>query len=93
VSGEPFFWCKIPIPQTCVSRFEEPVSIQNRLSIRYAVDCQGLPDQRQGRNTTYAMADFAFGAFASFFMQSPSFLAHQRHLEVITHLGKSHPSA
>ena len=24
---------------------------------------------------------FAFGAFASFFMQSPSFLAHQRHLE------------
>ena len=27
------------------------------------------------------MADFAFGAFASFFMQSPSFLAHQRHLE------------
>ena len=27
------------------------------------------------------MADFALGAFAAFFMQSPSFLAHQRHLE------------
>lgn len=27
------------------------------------------------------MADFALAAFAAFFMQSPSFLAHQRHLE------------
>jgi hypothetical protein len=27
------------------------------------------------------MADFALAAFAPFFMQSPSFLAHQRHLE------------
>jgi hypothetical protein len=27
------------------------------------------------------MADFALGAFAPFFMQSASFLAHQRHLE------------
>ncbi len=43
--------------------------------------CQSLPDQRIGRNTSYAMADFALAAFAPFFMQSPSFLAHQRHLE------------
>ena len=34
-----------------------------------------------GTNTTYAMADFALAAFAPFFMQSPSFLAHQRHLQ------------
>lgn len=27
------------------------------------------------------MADFALAAFATFFMQSPSFLAHQRHLK------------
>jgi hypothetical protein len=27
------------------------------------------------------MADFGMAAFAPFFMQSPSFLAHQRHLE------------
>jgi hypothetical protein len=27
------------------------------------------------------MADFGLAAFAPFFMQSPSFLAHQRHLE------------
>jgi hypothetical protein len=30
---------------------------------------------------SYAMADFAMAAFAPFSMQSPSFLAHQRHLE------------
>jgi hypothetical protein len=43
--------------------------------------CQSLPDRRVGRNTSYAMADFALAAFAPCFMQSPSFLAHQRHLE------------
>ena len=32
-------------------------------------------------NTTYGMADIAMAAFSLFFMQSPSFLAHQRHLE------------
>jgi len=42
-----------------------------------------LPDPRKGRNTTYKMADFVLGAFAPFFMQSPSFLAHQRHLETV----------
>jgi hypothetical protein len=29
----------------------------------------------------YDMVDFALAGFAPFFMQSPSFLAHQRHLE------------
>src|ERR1700687_3413487 len=43
--------------------------------------CRSLPDQRRGRNTTYDLTDFALAAFAPFFMQSPSFLAHQRHLE------------
>src|SRR6202034_1322372 len=38
-------------------------------------------DPRRGKNTTYAVADFALAAFAPFFMQSRSFLAHQRHLE------------
>jgi hypothetical protein len=42
--------------------------------------CLSIPDQRQGQNTTYAMADFGLAAFSAFFMQSPSFLAHQRHL-------------
>lgn len=42
--------------------------------------CQSLPDRRRGKNTQYEMADFGLAAFAVFFMQSPSFLAHQRHL-------------
>lgn len=42
---------------------------------------QVLPDGRRGKNTTYSMEDFALAAFAPFFMQSASFLAHQRYLE------------
>ncbi|MEA2772197.1 MAG: hypothetical protein QOD93_5159 [Acetobacteraceae bacterium] len=42
---------------------------------------QTLPDGRRGKNTTYSMSDFVLAAFAPFFMQSPSFLAHQRFLE------------
>jgi hypothetical protein len=41
-----------------------------------------LPDhRRQGNNTTYAIRDAALGAFAVFFTQSPSFLAHQRRMQ------------
>ena len=40
----------------------------------------GLPDPRRGRNRRYAMADVAMAALSVFFMQSPSFLAHQRAL-------------
>ena len=43
--------------------------------------CEALPElRRPGPNTRYAMADFGLAAFALFFMQSPSFLAYQRHL-------------
>jgi hypothetical protein len=57
------------------------VTLQDRLIAALRRCCQSLPDRRRGDNATYAMADFALGAFAAFFMQSPSFLAHQRHLE------------
>ena len=40
----------------------------------------GLADPRRGRNRRYAMADVAMAALSVFFMQSPSFLAHQRAL-------------
>ena len=40
-----------------------------------------LPDQRTRPNRIYEMADAALGAFAVFFMQSPSFLAHQRDMQ------------
>ncbi len=42
--------------------------------------CASLPDKRTGNNIRHEMADFGFSAFSLFFMQSPSFLAHQRAL-------------
>ena len=43
--------------------------------------CARFPDQRTGENTVYDMADAGMAAFATFFMQSPSFLAQQTALE------------
>ena len=43
--------------------------------------CATLPDRRTGDNTSYSMGDIGMGAFGVFFMQSPSFLAHQTALE------------
>jgi hypothetical protein len=40
-----------------------------------------LPDYRKGKNTRYAIKDAALGAFAVFFTQSPSFLAHPRTIQ------------
>src|SRR5277367_5254481 len=42
---------------------------------------EGFPDKRRGLNVTYPMADIGMAAFSVFFMQSPSFLAHQRRFE------------
>ena len=42
--------------------------------------CASLPDKRTGSNICHEMADFGLSAFSLFFMQSPSFLAHQRAL-------------
>jgi hypothetical protein len=39
-----------------------------------------LPDTRRGKNISYAVKDAALAAFAVFFTQSPSFLAHQQAL-------------
>jgi hypothetical protein len=45
-------------------------------------DClDGFPDKRRGINTTYLMGDIGMAAFSVFFLQSPSFLAHQRQFE------------
>nr|WP_294564329.1 ISNCY family transposase [uncultured Rhodopila sp.] len=41
----------------------------------------GFPDRRRGGNATYPMGDIGMAAFSVFFMQSPSFLAHQRQFE------------
>ena len=42
--------------------------------------CAGLEDKRQGQACRYTMADIGLAAFSVFFMQSPSFLGHQRAL-------------
>ena len=42
--------------------------------------CAGLEDKRQGLGCRYSMADLGLAAFSVFFLQSPSFLAHQRTL-------------
>ena len=41
-----------------------------------------LPDHRKpGPNTRYRIKDAALGAFSAFYMQLPSFLSHQKHLQ------------
>lgn len=40
-----------------------------------------FPDNRSGFNKKYSISDAALGAFSVFFMQSPSFLSHQTHLQ------------
>ncbi len=48
-------------------------------SLRSCLD--RFPDKRRGDNTTYRMGDIGMAAFSVFFLQSPSFLAHQRQFE------------
>lgn len=38
-------------------------------------------DHRTGKNTSYTMSDAGLSAFSVFFMQSPSFLDHQRTMQ------------
>ena len=40
-----------------------------------------MPEHRTGRNTRYRIADAGLAAFSVFYMQSPSFLAHQRDMQ------------
>jgi hypothetical protein len=42
--------------------------------------CAGLVDKRRGKNTQFSMRDIAMAGFSPFFMQCPSFLAHQRQI-------------
>ena len=39
------------------------------------------PDHRIGVNSRYEIADAGLGAFSVFYMQAPSFLAHQRDMQ------------
>ena len=58
-----------------VFTFEEMIG-----SLRQAI--KNFSDKRIGKNTTYTMMDVGAGAFSVFFTQSPSFLAHQRMMQL-----------
>jgi len=56
----------------------KPLSLSNIMK-RFQTTWRKLPDHRRpSNNTRYQIADGAAAAFSVFFMQSPSFLAHQR---------------
>lgn len=40
-----------------------------------------FPDRRTGDNTSFTMDDIGLGAFSVFFLQCPSFLAHQKTMQ------------
>ena len=42
---------------------------------------ESFPDLRRGTNTQYSIKNITLSAFAVFFCQSPSFLAHQQLME------------
>ncbi|MDF1514163.1 MAG: hypothetical protein P1S60_10180 [Anaerolineae bacterium] len=47
--------------------------------MRQALD--RLLEHRSGKNTRYSLTEAGLSAFAVFYMQSPSFLAHQRDMQ------------
>lgn len=58
----------------------DALSIQKMMDMLQATFDE-LPDYRTGKNIQYEISDAAIGAFAVFFTQSPSFLAHQRDMQ------------
>lgn len=44
--------------------------------------CEEFLDERTGKNSQYDLADVGLSAFSVFFTQSPSFLAHQRDMQL-----------
>ena len=61
-------------------RFDNLVNRLQSLINRLRGCCETFPDKRHGANLTYPIADIGIAAFSVFFMQSPSFLAHQQRL-------------
>ncbi|MGC9521897.1 MAG: hypothetical protein ACP5HG_08455 [Anaerolineae bacterium] len=58
----------------------KPLKFKKLLApVRQALD--RLPEHRSGKNTRYSLTEAGLSAFAVFYMQSPSFLAHQRDMQ------------
>jgi hypothetical protein len=49
-----------------------------------------FPDCRTGQNISYSIEDAALSAFGVFFMQSPSFLEHQKRLAEVQGRSNAH---
>jgi hypothetical protein len=60
----------------------KPYSFDNLIN-QFKWLVRALPDKRTGLNTIYSIEDAALSAFSVFFMQSPSFLAHQIKMEEV----------
>lgn len=60
---------------------QDTSTIQSKLIGKLRDTLSLLPDARKGKNITYEMLDAGLSAFAVFFMQSPSFLAHQKAMQ------------
>src|SRR5215211_229767 len=69
------------VPAAAEIWFLRGMKILDRLIGSLRGCCHSLPDLRQGGDVRYTMADIGLSAFSLFFLQSPSFLAHQRRLE------------
>ena len=61
----------------------KPNTILKQLLERMRWAADAFADTRQGPNLRYTMADAVLSAFASFFLQSPSFLAFQRRMQEV----------
>jgi hypothetical protein len=61
-----------------IHKKDKPVNIVDWFITRLTILSASLPDKRTGKNIRYQMADIVKAAFAVFFTQSPSFLAHQQ---------------
>src|SRR5450432_3199587 len=68
------------LPKRVKVRFDGMVNRLRALISRLRGCCETFPDKRHGANLTYPIADIGIAAFSVFFMQSPSFLAHQQRL-------------
>lgn len=58
-----------------------PITIFDKFNNEIKSEFSNLKDIRKGRNTQYSMHDIAMGAYSVFYMQSPSFLEHQRQMQ------------
>jgi hypothetical protein len=58
----------------------KPVRFQEMLAI-YRNSLTTIPDPRKGSNTQYEVEDAGLSAFSVFYLQSPSFLAHQQQMK------------